>query len=350
MTKRRHVAAQGWGVDPAGAKAVGAVVLGAAVAGGAAVAADWVLARGGQSRRRELDDVWSAAGRSARQLHGSAALLSASVLADSAVEHYRGGFDNPGMYTPLLVSALSLLAGGDGATARLTPPRVRTGAFGLAAAVGMAGLGFHAFNVLRKPGGLSWLNAFYAAPLGAPAALTLAGAMGLAARRVERAPAAGSPPRILGLPAGRVLAGLTGAGLLGTVGEAALLHFRGAFQNPFMYLPVSLPPVAAALMARAALEPDAAAGHPRPLTRFWLGLTAVLGVAGVGFHVFGVSRAMGGWRNWTQNVVDGPPIPAPPLSRPAFSALALRDREMAERFPGYGLSRRRIPRRRAGRC
>ena len=40
---------------------------------------------------------------------------------------------------------------------------------------------------------------------------------------------------MFGLPAGRALAAVTGAGLLGTVGEAGLLHFRGAFHNPFMY-------------------------------------------------------------------------------------------------------------------
>jgi hypothetical protein len=28
---------------------------------------------------------------------------------------------------------------------------------------------------------------------------------------------------------------------------------------------------------------------------------------------------MGGWRNWRQNLVDGPPIPAPP----SFTGLAL---------------------------
>jgi hypothetical protein len=28
---------------------------------------------------------------------------------------------------------------------------------------------------------------------------------------------------------------------------------------------------------------------------------------------------MGGWRNWTQNVLSGPPLPAPP----SFTALAL---------------------------
>ena len=73
-----------------------------------------------------------------------------------------------------------------------------------------------------------------------------------------------------------------------------------------------------ALMAKAALErtvPRAVAGF----TRVWLRLTALLGIAGVGFHAYGVSRAMGGWRNWRQNLIDGPPLPAPP----SFSALAL---------------------------
>ena len=55
------------------------------------------------------------------------------------------------------------------------------------------------------------------------------------------------------------------------------------------------------------------------MTRFWLRLTAVLGFAGAGFHAMGVARNMGGWRNWSQNVLNGPPIPAPP----SFTGLAL---------------------------
>jgi hypothetical protein len=195
--------------------------------------------------------------------------------------------------------------------------------------VGAIGFGFHVYNVLRRPGGLNWLNLFYAAPIGAPAALTLAGAIGLAADEVEDTPRG---LKLFGVPVGRALSALTAFGLMGTVSEAGLLHFRGAFQNPFMYLPVSLPPVAAALTAKAAVE-TRRPRDSRPLTRFWLWLTAVMGVAGVGFHAFGVSRAMGGWRNWSQNVIDGPPLPAPPsfsaLAMAALAALRLRDLEDA---------------------
>ena len=34
---------------------------------------------------------------------------------------------------------------------------------------------------------------------------------------------------------------------------------------------------------------------------------------------YGVARNMGGWRNWRQNVLNGPPLPAPP----SFTGLAL---------------------------
>jgi hypothetical protein len=107
-----------------------------------------------------------------------------------------------------------------------------------------------------------------------------------------------------------------GAGLAGTVAEAALLHFRGAYHNPAMVLPVSVPPVAAALLGASAVSPRP---RLRRLARWWLRLTALLGFAGVGFHAYGVSRNMGGWRNWSQNVLNGPPLPAPP----SFTALAL---------------------------
>jgi hypothetical protein len=178
----------------------------------------------------------------------------------------------------------------------------------------VAGLGFHAYNVARRPGGFGWLNLFYAAPLGAPAALALGGALGLAGEQLAQRP---HRRRWRGLPVGRLLCGLVSFGLAGTVGEAALLHYRGSFHNPLMWLPVTVPPVASALTAQAAL---ATAPRRDPwLTRAWLRLTALLGLGGVGLHAYGVSRAMGGWRNWQQNVLDGPPLPAPP----SFTALAV---------------------------
>jgi hypothetical protein len=305
------------GADPAAARLLGAAVLGLAA-----------LATGMQLRKasrrmpaspRPPQAASSMHGRehgAARALDASAALLGGSVLLDSAVEHYRASYENPGMYTPLLISLATVLAGASGAASGARRARAgHDGIYATALAAGAAGIGFHAYNVARRPGGLIWLNLFYAAPLGAPAALSLAGLLGLAAQRLRERPA-GAAPRLLGFPAGRVLAALTGIGLAGTAAEAGLLHFRGAFQNPFMWLPVSVPPFTALLMAGAA---GGAGRRQRGFTRAWLGLTAALGAGGVGFHAYGVSRQMGGWRNIRQNLLSGPPLSAPP----SFSALAL---------------------------
>ncbi|WP_254453292.1 hypothetical protein [Siccirubricoccus sp. G192] len=255
--------------------------------------------------------------RVARHLHGGAAILALAVLADSGLEHYRAMFFNRAMYVPLAASSLTLAASLHGLLdERPLPHAARDAVYGLAAATGLVGNGFHLWNIGKRPGGFSWLNLFYGAPVGAPMALLLAGAVGLAAERV-REDAAARRPRILGQPAGRLLAGLAATGLAGTSAEAALFHFRGAYHDPFMFVPVALPPVAAALLARAAAEPGRR--RPRRLARWWLRLTALLGFAGVGFHAFGIHRNMGGWRNWSQNILNGPPLPAPP----SFTGLAL---------------------------
>lgn len=254
--------------------------------------------------------------RAARRLNRAAGLLALSVLLDSAVEHYRGSFRNKVMITPIVTSALTLGISVHGTADRRPAAHLaRDATYSLAAATGLVGTGFHVFNVTKRPGGLSWQNLFYGAPLGAPMAILLAGLLGYYSERL-RGTALGKTPDVLGLPAGRALAALSAAGLLGTTAEAGMLHFRGAFQNPFMLLPVTLPPVAAGLLAETAFDRK---GRNRWFTRLWLMLTAVLGFVGVGFHAYGVKRAMGGWRNWKQNLIDGPPLPAPP----SFTGLAL---------------------------
>jgi hypothetical protein len=264
-------------------------------------------------KRRVPDRTAIGAGR---RLNAAAGLLATSVLADSAVEHYRGAFENSAMYIPLMTSALGLMVSAHGvADRRPAAHTVRDAVYAAGGIAGLIGTGFHIYNVTKRPGGVSWFNLFYGAPVGAPMALLLSGLLGFAAERV-RNHHSHATPRILGLPAGRATAALTALGLLGTAGEAGLLHFRGAFQNPAMVLPVTVPPIAAGMLGMAAL---ARRGRPRWFVRLWLRLTAALGIIGVGFHAFGVSRWMGGWRNWSQNLLNGPPLPAPP----SFTGLAL---------------------------
>jgi hypothetical protein len=299
---------------PAPAQSLGAVTLGLTLGA-------LLLART-RPRARVTPARAPAKSTEARQLYQASAMLAASVLSDSALEHYRGQFENPGMFAPLASAALVLGSALRGRSASIRSSGI---VYGAACAVGLAGLGFHTYNLLRRPGGLSWGNLFYAAPVGAPAALSLAGLLGLAAGRVE----AGAPT-IANIPSGQALCALSAFGLAGNTAEVALLHFRGAFQHPAMWVPVSVPPVGAAVLAAAAVRPPRAPGRfPRAL------LTACtwIGVIGMGFHARGVARQMGGWSNWSQNLLSGPPLPAPPsfsaLALAGRAALALRAREAA---------------------
>ncbi|MDO5756496.1 MAG: hypothetical protein Q4P24_03110 [Rhodobacterales bacterium] len=239
----------------------------------------------------------------AQRVRAGAAILGGSVLADSAMEHLRGGLYNPAMYAaPALgaVSVISALRQGSASHASRGPVASIVG--------GLAGLGFHSYDILRRVGGVSFNNLFYAAPIGAPGALVISGALNLFADQIENAPSNSRPTA-------RVLAGVTGASLLAETAEVGLLHFRGSFQNPAMFLPVTIPPIAGALLLAKAARPDMSS---RPVREF-LKATALLGFVGTGFHIYGVSRHMGGWRNWRQTAFDGPPVPAPI----SFTGLAL---------------------------
>lgn len=254
--------------------------------------------------------------RAARRLNRAAGLIATSTLLDSGIEHYRGTFHNKAMLTPLIVSVLTLAVSvhGTGDT-RPVAHRMRDAVYAGGALTGLVGTGFHLYNIGKRPGGFCWQNMLYGSPLGAPSAVALSGLLGYYSERL-RGSGSAKAPRVFGLRAGRALAALAAMGLLATAGEAGLLHFRGAYHDPFMYVPVTVPPVAAALLA------ETAATHPRKprrLTRWWLRLTALVGFAGAGFHILGVHRGMGGWHNWSQNVLNGPPIPAPP----SFTGLAL---------------------------
>jgi hypothetical protein len=266
----------------------------------------------------------------ARRLNRSAGVLAFSVLADSAIEHYRGSFFNPAMYTPLVVSAAALGVSGHGILDRSAGAhRLRDLSYSTALVTGLAGTTFHLYNVCKRPGEFRWENLFYAAPLGAPSALLLSGLLGFMSERV-RDIKFGQKPLFLSIPMGRFTAALTAVGLLGTAAEAGLLHFRGAYHDPFMFIPVTLPPGAAVVMSEVALG---SASRNRPFSRWWLRMTAAIGFAGVGFHAYGVHRNMGGWRNWRQNVLNGPPLPAPPsfagLALAGLAALSLRE-ELAD--------------------
>jgi hypothetical protein len=256
--------------------------------------------------------------QAARLVAGGAALLAGAVLADSALEHYRGSFDNRAMPAPLVGSVLALgVDGALAATGSIAP--LAMGVHAASAALGTAGLGFHAWNITKQVGGLRWGTLFYQAPIGAPAALILAGGLGAAAQALASGKGALGPVPLL---SGRTLAGVCAFGIAGTAAFGALLLFRGVYHTMGLWLPVTRPPLAAGALARTALS-----GRVSWITTAAMAVTAALGLAGSGFHAYGNSREMGGWRNWRQNLFAGPPLPAPPaytgLAIAAFGALLL---------------------------
>jgi hypothetical protein len=250
----------------------------------------------------------------ARRLSAGAAVLALSVLTDSSIEHYRGAFHNPAMGFAPVASAVSL---SHSIHMALTPSHrgpARLVLSGVVLATGVLGVAFHTYNVGKRIGGFRLLNLFYGAPLGAPVAIALSGLATMAASQLALEAREGEPPVLLGRSAGPLLTYGAAVAMLGTVSEAALLHFRGAFHNPFMFVPVTVPPAAAALMVAAIRWSGV-----RRAARWSLYATAGAGVAGSLFHIYGVSRNMGGFYNWSQNILNGPPIPAPP----SFTGVAL---------------------------
>jgi hypothetical protein len=123
-----------------------------------------------------------------------------------------------------------------------------------------------------------------------------------------------APPRRKQLAA--ALAWTMSASLMVTASEVWVLHFRGAFHDPFMYVPVTVVPAAAGALALAGARPNE---RNLRLARWLLNVTSLLGFAGAGFHAYGVSRNMGGFKNWSQMLFQGPPLPAPP----SFTGLAI---------------------------
>ncbi len=247
--------------------------------------------------------------RASKLAAGGAALLAASVLADSAMEHYKGNYKKPAMHVAPVAAAITLATAVATAFSRKAS-HVKSMIFGGSVVTGLFGIGFHVKNILDRPGGLSFNNLFYRAPFGAPAALVTAGLAGLGAVDARHADVPGAAGRSRAArPVGRFMGAVTALGLFGLTAEVGFLHFRGAFHDKLMYAPVAVLPLGGLAVAASCVVPS------RRLvdrTRALLGTTMFLGVAGTGLHAYGVSRNMGGFANWTQNLFQGPPMAAPP--------------------------------------
>lgn len=239
-----------------------------------------------------------------------AALMAVLVMVDAFIGHFRSGFKVAAQYTPLAVGA-TLAAAGMLAAAAPGVEWVRhvlRVAGWLAVVTGIIGAGFHHYyGIVGKPGGYGWLlhNLLYQAPQLAPLSLSAVGALAIIAAEGLHGASQLAGLRLQSGALVVVALALTGAAL-----QASLLHYRGAFNNPLMYAPLTTPVLAAAAVPWIML---AGGRWPVLAATVFLWATFLVGFVGLGMHLRGFDRMMGGLRVSLPNVLDGPAVAAPAL-------------------------------------
>jgi hypothetical protein len=247
------------------------------------------------------------------------AALTLLLLADAFAGHYRSGFVFRSQFAPfisgglLIATAISAVLKPDAAW---TNPALRVAGW-LAIVSGVVGFVFHHYyGIVKKPGGYKWLLHYlmYGAPQLAPLALSLAGVLALVAAN--------------GLTNGVIFAGvslrsslliLVAIALAGATLQATILHYRGAFNNPLMYAPLSAPALAIIMSIGIIVVPNEVMSL---VLAILLWLTFLIGFVGLGMHLRGFGRQMGGLYVTIFNWLGGPPAFAPALFT-VFAAVGL---------------------------
>jgi hypothetical protein len=243
------------------------------------------------------------------------AVLSLLIVAEAWLGHYRSGFPLRAQYVPLVVGALLAATG---AIVAVAPAMTWTTAglriVGATAVItGLIGVGYHHwFGIVKKAGGYRWLLHYlmYGAPQLAPLALSVAGILAVIVAR-----GLSGQQALLGTPVWRLLLVTVSIGMTGAIAQSGILHYRGAFNTPLMYAPLAIPPLAVISGAWLAVAPSAAADAA---SRVSLWLTFLLGFVGLGMHLRGLDRQMGGLHVVRFNLLQGPP----PLAPAVFSVLS----------------------------
>ena len=245
------------------------------------------------------------------QLAALTAASTALLWLDNLSEHYRGGFHRALMYVPILADPVVAAAG---AVTAVTGGRRGSRVFGLLSvaqtAIAVVGFVEHQRGILRQPGDNRprqlLFNAWYGPPVAAPLQYLGLGLMGVMAA----VPHSAAAPVLTRIPADRLMRAFTALNIPPLWGEIGYLHARGSFQNPAQWLPVLTLPLAGAASALAATSDSGTARTAAEAASSW---TALLGVAGTGFHLYGLHRRYGGYGrgSFLFNWLSGPPAPAP---------------------------------------
>jgi hypothetical protein len=247
------------------------------------------------------------------------ALLALVIVAEAWLGHYRSGFPLRAQYAPLVIGSILAIASVAVAAAPANAwvhAALRLAGW-IAIPVGMVGVGYHHwYGMVQKAGGYRLLLHYlmYGAPQLAPLALSAVGVLALVA---ERGLAGGTT--LGGVDLRRVLHGTVALALIGALLQSAVLHYRGAFNTPFMYAPFLAPPFAVGAAAWLAIAPSPTVASA---ARVFLWLSFLTGFVGLGMHLRGLDRQMGGLWLWRMNLLQGPP-PLVPAVFAGFSVVGL---------------------------
>jgi hypothetical protein len=247
------------------------------------------------------------------------AWLTVLVIADALAGHYRSGFGFRSQYTPFVSGGLLVMAAVTASVApEVTWANLLLRAAGwLAIVAGAIGLGFHHYyGMAKKPGGYNWFLHYlmYGAPQLAPLALTGAGVLALIAAR-----GLAKQMSFIGMDLRVALFVFVAIALAGAILQAGILHYRGAFNNPAMYAPFAAPLLAVFASLWIVFAPSRMALGSLSVL---LWLTFLTGFVGLGMHLRGFGRQMGGLYVTIFNWLEGPPAFAPALFA-GFAAVGL---------------------------
>jgi hypothetical protein len=245
--------------------------------------------------------------------------LTLLILADAFAGHYRSGFGFRAQYAPFVSGGLLIIAA---MTASIAPEdawanlALRSTGW-LAIVAGAIGFGFHHYyGMAKKPGGYNWFLHYlmYGAPQLAPLALTATGVLALISARGLT-----GQTSLIGLDVRSALFVVVAIAISGAILQSGILHYRGAFNNPAMYAPFAAPLLAVFASLWMVLSPSRAASVALSIL---LWLTFLTGFVGIGMHLRGFGRQMGGLYVTVFNWLEGPPAFAPALFA-GFAAIGL---------------------------
>jgi hypothetical protein len=264
-------------------------------------------------------------GRFERGLALMAGLSSILSGLEVGYEHYRAGYGNPIMYSPVLLSGVLTGVGiwaSFGGKAGRKALRI-TSAITLLDSV--SGFCFHIRGIQRKPGGwrIPIVNIVMGPPIFAPLLFGTSAYLGLLGSYMRRGDAPESDniaarQGAIGtnwkqeLREGRFqkhVAAVTVFWSFFSGFEACYSHYKNNFKYKVQWTPVLLTPV---LMATAAASIPSRTVAKKILPAVSI-VTIANGSIGFYYHARGIVRRPGGLKQWIYNVMYGPPIFAPLL-------------------------------------